>query len=203
MLYTLPLLALLIAAIVMVWPAGEQRAATAQTHLDSIVPVWQFNEKHSLRIDAPPERVFEAIRAVRAEDIVLFRTLVAIRRGGRSGPESILNPAAGAPILDVATRTGFRCLADDPPREIVIGLEVAPSAFAAMNFLVTADGRGGSNISTETRVYAGTKRAERRFAMYWRVIRPGSGFIRRMWLRAVRRRAEGGFHRTLSSVHDE
>ena len=194
---------LLIVAIVMIWPAREQHAATLQTHLDSIMPVWQFNEKHSLRIDAPPERVFEAIRAVRAEDIVLFRTLVAIRRGGRRGRESILNPAAGAPILDVATRTGFRYLADDPPREIVVGLEVAPSAFAAMNFLVTADGRGGSTISTETRVYAGTKRAERRFAMYWRVIRPGSGFIRRMWLRAVRRRAAGGFHRALSSVHDE
>ena len=79
----------------------------------------------------------------------------------------------------------------------------AVALFAAMNFLVTADGRGGSNISTETRVYAGTKRAGRRFALYWRVIRPGSGFIRRMWLRAIRRRAEGGFHRALSSVHDE
>ena len=203
MLYPLVLLALLIVAIMMIWPAREQRAATARTHLDSIVPVWQFNEKHSLRIDAPPERVFEAIRAVRAEDIVLFRTLVAIRRGGRRGPESILNPAAGAPILDVATRTGFRYLADDPPREIVVGLEVAPGVFAAMNFLVTADGRGGSIVSTETRVYARTKRAGRRFAMYWRVIRPGSGFIRRMWLRAVRRRVEGGFPRALSSVHDE
>jgi hypothetical protein len=188
MLYALLLLLLVVA--VLRWPATEHRAAVPQTHLDSIAPVWQFQEKHSMHIAASPERVFEAIRSVRAEDVVLFRSLVAIRRGGRRGPESILNPPAGVPILDVATRTGFRYLADDPPREIVVGLAVAPNVFASMNFLVTSDGRGGSHTSTETRVHAGTKRAERKFAMYWRAIRAGSGFIRRMWLLAIRRRAE-------------
>jgi len=32
---------------------------------------------------------------------------------------------------------------------------------------------------------------QRKFAFYWRVIRPGRAPIRRMWLEAVRRRAEG------------
>ncbi len=31
-----------------------------------------------------------------------------------------------------------------------------------------------------------------RFAIYWRVIYPGSALIRRMWLDAIRRRAERG-----------
>jgi len=60
-----------------------------------------------------------------------------------------------------------------------------------MNFLVTSDERGGSIVSTETRVYVNDPSALRRFAVYWRVIHPGSDIIRRMWLRAIKRRAEG------------
>jgi hypothetical protein len=32
--------------------------------------------------------------------------------------------------------------------------------------------------------------ARRAFAHYWLVVRPGSGAVRRSWLRAIRRRAE-------------
>ena len=63
------------------------------------------------------------------------------------------------------------------------------AAVATMNFLVTPDGNG-SRLSTETRVYANTDSARRRFAVYWRIIRPGSDIIRRMWLRAIKERAE-------------
>ena len=86
---------------------------------------------------------------------------------------------------DVATRTGFRYMVNDPPREIVLGIDIAPEIFAAMNFLLD-----GSLLSTETRVFAKTARAKRRFALYWFAIRAGSGLIRRMWLRAIRKRAE-------------
>ena len=44
--------------------------------------------------------------------------------------------------------------------------------------------------STETRVFATDDSARRRFAAFWRVIYPGSALIRRMWLRAIQRRAE-------------
>ena len=43
--------------------------------------------------------------------------------------------------------------------------------------------------NAETRVFANSPEARGRFARYWRVIYPGSAIIRRMWLRAVRRRA--------------
>lgn len=118
------------------------------------------------------------------DEIVPVRQFRERARGGHS-----LLP--GVPLLDVATRTGFRYLANDPPRELVIGIDVAPDVFAAMNFLVTPD-RSGSTLSTETRVYARTKGGKRSFAFYWFLIRPGSGPIRRMWLRAIRMRAEGG-----------
>src|SRR5439155_2417660 len=61
---------------------------------------------------------------------------------------------------------------------------------AAMNFRLRDEGGGWVRLTTETRVLALDASARRRFAAYWRVISPGSAFIRRMWLDAVKRRAE-------------
>jgi len=191
----------------MLLPARESRIARVESHLDEYIPVWQFNEVHSIHVDAPPARVYDAIRRVRADEIALFRTLTWIRRGGRELPESILNAGDDASLIDVATSTTFIYLADDAPRELAVGTiiarsqprELTPQLFretlppgftlAAMNFIVQPDG-AGSRVITETRVFANSDAARRRFAMYWRVIYPGSALIRRMWLRAVARRAE-------------
>lgn len=159
------------------------------THLDEAMPRWQFRERHEIHINADPQRIYDAIRAVRADEITLFRTLTWIRRGGRNLPEGILNAGKTKPILDVATETTFRYLADDPPREIVVGTHIARGIDAAMNFLITPEA-SGCRVTTETRVFAADAKARRRFALYWFVIRPGSGIIRRMWLRAVKRRAQ-------------
>jgi hypothetical protein len=161
--------------------------------LDAEVSKWQFDEVHEIEVEAPPQRVYDAIRAVTANEIYLFRTLTAIRRFGRPGPEGIINAPGDQPILDVATRTSFKLLADDPPHEIVIGTIIIPprQAVAAMNFLVTPIDANRCRVTTETRVYADNPAATRRFATYWRIIHPGSDIIRRMWLRAVKKRAEG------------
>ena len=63
-------------------------------------------------------------------------------------------------------------------------------ALATMNFLVEPNGRAGSTVTTETRIYANTPEVLRRFGVYWRIIHPGSDIIRRMWLRAIALRAE-------------
>ena len=102
------------------------------THLDGVMPRWQFRERHSIRIAATPQSIFEAIRRVTAREIFLFRTLTFIRRLGGDGRESILNAPPDEAILDVATRTGFRYLANEPPREIVVGSDIAPEIFAAI-----------------------------------------------------------------------
>ena len=155
------------------------------------MPGFQFSERHAIHVDAPPERVYAATRAVTAGDIRFFRTLTAIRRLGRPLRPGILHAPENEPILDLATRTSFRWLANDPPRELVVGTRVARDTDATMNFRITPDGRGGSNVSTETRVHAATDSAARTFKVYWRVILPGSDIIRRSWLRAIKRRAEG------------
>ncbi|HKO56941.1 MAG TPA: hypothetical protein VJ276_13785 [Thermoanaerobaculia bacterium] len=186
---------LLLIIIGFLLPAPLRRVTRAATRLDAVIPAWQFREVHELRIAAPPERVYDAILRVRADEITLFRTLTWIRRCGRDLPEGILNAGNRASLIDVALRGGFTRLADDPPRELVIGTAVIgrphqpDSAFAAMNFLVLPDGAGGSLVTTETRVFANSDQARRRFSWYWRVIYPGSALIRRMWLRAIERRA--------------
>jgi hypothetical protein len=190
-------------------PVSESRASSRATRLDEFAPVWQFREFHSIRVDAPPARVFEAIRRVRGDEIFLFRTLTWIRRGGRRLAPSILDAGTREPLIDVAIRGGFVRLAEDDQRELVVGaVIIAPPgqrrtltpelfredlaagyALAAMNFLVEADGPSRSRVSTETRVFANSPSGRRRFAVYWRIIYPGSAFIRRMWLRAIQRRA--------------
>ena len=68
-------------------------------------------------------------------------------------------------------------------------LDAPNIAKIAMNFHVEPLGPGECRIITETRV-ATTPFFRRAFASYWRVIYPGSACIRRMWLQAIRRRAE-------------
>ena len=194
-------------------PSPDTRVDPPRTHLDHFVPVYQFSEFHSVRVAASREQAYRAIKLVTADDIFLFRTLTWLRRFGRPGPESILNPPPGKPLLEVAEKTSFLLLAEEPDREIVLGTlvmvphgwrpnsEPTPAGFqglfrepgfavAAMNFRLEDAGDGTTLITTETRIYATDASARRRFAGYWRVIYPGSALIRRMWLRAIARRAE-------------
>lgn len=200
---------LLLLAAGLLLPACESRAVRATTRLDEFAPVWQFNEFHAIRIAAPPDKVFAAIRQVRSDEIFLFRALTWIRRAGRRMPANILDAGVRDPLIDVALQGGFVKLADEDPREIVIGcLVTAPRgarstptpatfenplppgfALAVMNFRLTPDGLGATWLSTETRVFASSTSTRRRFALYWRIIYPGSALIRRMWLRAIEQRA--------------
>ncbi len=195
-------------------PAAEKKIAARTTILDDFVPAYQFAEFHTIRVKAPRERVYQAIREVPANEITLFRTLTWIRRLGRRGPEGILNAPEKMPLLDVATHTSFMLLAEEPDREIVLGTLVgAPKgwrpkkdptpddfkplhepgfALGAINFRVEDTANGETLLTTETRIYATDASARRNCAAYWRVIYPGSALIRVMWLRAIRRRAEGG-----------
>ena len=196
--------------ITRVTPSSSTAAAT--NAIDEFAPVFHFREHHTITIAAPPDRVFAAIKAVSADEIALFNLFTRIRRFGRPGPESILNAPGRQPILDVAVRSGFLLLAEQPPREIVVGVVVVappgtrrPGAFAGddykrltqagfakatMNFLVEDLRNGSCRVDTETRIFATDHVALARFTRYWRVIFPGSSILRSTWLRAVKARAE-------------
>jgi hypothetical protein len=182
-------------------PITETRVETPRTRLDEFAPVYQFSEFHSILVSAPKDRVDAAIRTVRPEEIRFFKTLTLIRGIGRLAPE-------GRPILESFTAGAFVVLAEDPGREIVIGrggdarggrmlaaeefraFHPAPLVKIAMNFRIQEVDAVHCSLSTETRVYAAGSQVLHGFATYWRMIYPGSALIRRMWLRAIKLRAE-------------
>jgi hypothetical protein len=182
--------------------------------LAELLPEYDFNEVHACSVAAPGARVYEAVKAATAGEMPLVRALFAVRSlpamlRGRGG----LPRAKDESLYEQMVRFGFTVLADDPGRELVVGIVGQPwkldggkrariedaadfLAFtepgfvkAAMSFEVDEQA-GATRLRTETRVYATDPLARRGFARYWRVIRPGSGAIRRSWLRAAKRRAE-------------
>jgi hypothetical protein len=200
------------ALVVLSWPARQTTVAARTTALDDFAPSYQFVEHHKIPIRAGAFQVYSALKSVSADEIPFYRALTWVRRGGNVGPESILNPPDGVPLVAVATRTSFITLADTPGREYVMGTVViappgvrlalgsGPESFtsltqpgfakATIGFRIEPRPDGWTLLRTETRVDATDYVSRATFARYWRVIAPGSAFVRLMWLRAVKVRAE-------------
>lgn len=155
--------------------------------LDRVFPEWHFRERHALRVDAPPDRVFAAVRGVTLSEMGVFRVLAWLR--GIRAP-------VDRPIIEAASLS-WDVLADEPGRELVLGSTGQPWRLhggrdesighvkMAINWRLD-----GTRLSTETRVLASDRASRRAFRRYWIVIRPFSGLIRHVWLRAIKRRAE-------------
>ena len=182
--------------------------STATRHLDRLLPDYDVHEVHSIRVRAHPMQIHRALSELTSNEIWFFRALMAVRGLGTRGSDG------SRPLLETAQEGGFAILALEPGREVVLGVigrfwqlrqrAIQPirspadfAAFAepgfaraAMNFLIEPLDGGACRVTTETRVIATDARARRAFRAYWTLVHPGSAFIRRMWLRALRRRAE-------------
>lgn len=172
--------------------------------LDDFLPAYEFSELHQTEVHATPERVYEALREVSMADIPVARVLWAARRLGRPWGD------AKRPFVDGALK-GALVLDDVPGEGMILGLTgqfwrlrgggddqrrprtaeaflayARPDACkAVIDFRV-----GPSILSTETRVHVPDPLSRRKFGRYWKVIRPFSGLVRILLLRAARRRAE-------------
>ena len=186
--------------------------------IDEFMPRWNVRERHQLRIRATPEQVYAALRTTDLGRHPLVRGMLALRAipaalaSGRSELRRLRQRRSKPVDLSSFEAHGFRVLAENPPHELLIGLEgafwkpsgnlrpVSPATFrgpvppgvarAAWNFLITPERQGGVVLSTETRVRLDNPEARRRFRLYWLIVRPGSGLIRRLMLRAIRDQAE-------------
>lgn len=189
------------------WPAMSA-SSTATRHLDRWLPDYDVHEVHSIRVRAQPMEIQRALSELTANEIRFFRALMTVRGLGARGSDG------SRPLLETAQEGGFAILALEPGREVVLGVigrfwqlrqrAIQPirspadfAAFAepgfaraAMNFLIEPLDGGACRVTTETRVIATDARARRAFRAYWTLVHPGSAFIRRRWLRALRRRAE-------------
>jgi hypothetical protein len=125
-----------------------------------------------------------------------------------------------APFMKEICNGLFTFLEAQSPREVVIGvivpgdvgrvwkkssaLDIHPADAAEFisvdepshlkvvcHFLVEGDGEpGGVKIKAEWRTSALSPAARKRFTPYWRVIGPFSHLIQKLWVKAIKRRAE-------------
>ena len=156
--------------------------------LDTALPRFDVNEVHTISLPCSPERAVKlALSAPAAPD----RFVAALFRARGLPPATTIEA-----LFD---RMGFGSLASTPT-EVVFAASGTPwwpsgglRPFAAAGpgmVRVAADLRaipaaGGCVLSTETRVQAVDDRSRRAFRLYWLVVGPFSGLIRRRWLRAV------------------
>jgi hypothetical protein len=172
--------------------------------IDEVMPVYDRREVHRRATAAPPPALWDAVHDLKGGELRLMRALMGLRTLGRGGGDE------DRTVFEGFRGMGFREVAERPGEELVIagigrfwkpsgGLrrvegreqftDFAEPGFAkvAFNFRLT-----GGELSTETRIAGTDAQARRRFGLYWLLIRPGSGLIRREWLGAIARRAESG-----------
>ena len=183
------------------------------TLLDDWMPVSDVSARHAIHVAADAERTYRIAREER-----LGGPLIWLLMGLRGIPVLVARILAGArqPAVSRAgltVRAGipFTVLAEEPGTEILFGLRgrfwtptgglvaadaatfrATPSAglaHALWNFRIEPH-TNGCRVTTETRVLCADAATRGSFLRYWRVVRFGSGLIRRSMLREIRRRAE-------------
>jgi hypothetical protein len=191
------------------------------TAIDRWMPVYDVTATYCTRVEAPVERVFEAV----LDADVGGHPLVALLMGLRMIPGVLLEPlktlrrlrraeGAGRRTLRGQVSDRFVLLETLAPTETVFGLtgrfwtatggllSTDPATFrqlppagtarAAWNFLLTPLSDRDCILATETRMRCSDPATLRQFRRYWAVVAPGSGLIRRVMLRRIRRKAEAG-----------
>lgn len=168
--------------------------------LDDMLPEWNRRERHKLALDAPPAAVIQAARDLTWGEVPSFRRMVSM-----AGLGKVKFPPDGQ-VLDMFLGNGFEVLHHSDHELVIGGIErisrkqpvVRMQDDAASQFRTFDEPKHimlGFNfryvdgvLSTETRVRATDPRTLKLFAAYWFVIRGGSGLIRHIWLRGIRRR---------------
>lgn len=179
--------------------------------IDSFAPNPDAVETHSIAIKASAATVHHALWTANLGGSPIIKLLMGLR----SLPEFILRggrlPRDRKITLQTIVNSGFGVLANEP-EEIVLGVTgkfwrpagnlqpfdrgsfagaVPPGvAQGVWNFTMKEDSFGETILSTETRVTCGDRASRRKFRMYWFFVRPFSGLIRLIMLRAVKRACE-------------
>jgi hypothetical protein len=154
--------------------------------LDAFLPAYDFSTRHAVAVAVDPVRADRALREVTFKEVPLVRALLLARGLGlRQGEDTVLGAMVPrATVLEdvpgegvVLTLWGqfwrLRGRGSEAPATAVIDFRALPGSLA-----------------TETRVHVPDPVSRRKFGRYWRIVRPFSGLIRMVVLRAAKRRAE-------------
>jgi hypothetical protein len=179
--------------------------------IDKYLPVFQFNERHQLLMDALPAGLLDEVTLSDASDDPWVRAFISLRELpdrflGALGRGSALKNRAAFGLHD------FTLLGRDSDREIVFGLvgkfwqfdyglvamnnsdeferfTVVGVPKLVLNFRLESLDNGQARLLTETRVFCNDRKSFIRFLPYWWIIRPVSGFMRRRLLVRIRNAA--------------
>jgi len=181
--------------------------------IDDFLPSYHVSSHHELLVRAPADRAYEAIWQADLGSSFAVKLLLTLRAVPARLSERKFPPSTSPRLTlrDVLLH-GFCLLAEDPGRELVIGIagrfwrlsgNLEPSdpaefrkplppgmARAVWSFVVSESGADSSLVETETRVACGDEASLKRFRRYWSVVGPFSGFIRTRMLNAIRAAAE-------------
>jgi len=173
-----------------------------------------FRDRIAVVVKAPPEAIFEALHDVTLRDMKFAWLLGELRYLPSRLAGRLPEAGAHGSFMETVLKSGTLLLRDDAPREVITGsaaqlhsVHQAPQRFANreafeafddpgyeklfMSVRVAPTGRPGEHwLVLEHGTRALSARAERKFARYWRVIKPMGAFVTWQLLRAVRRRAE-------------
>ena len=165
-------------------------------------------ERHSITIAAPAPEVYRTLKHLDLRKLFIVRLLMTVREIPAFLAHRRTRPDMVGPLtLDSLATVGFGRLAELPGRELVLGvtgrfwrpvgdiLPFAEESFSAplppgygravWNFAIE-EKDGASVLTTETRVICADRSSRRKFRVYWVLVKPVSGLIRRLMLRSVR-----------------
>jgi hypothetical protein len=179
--------------------------------LDRFMPLYDVAERHHIRVAASAAATLEAAAAANFQQSAIVQAIIRTRELVLGVAHAPAAPSKG--LLADMQAMGWRILAEEPGREIVMGavtqpwratvtfLGFSPQAFTDFRepgyvkiaWTLRADpiDDGATLFRTETRVVATDAQARARFRWYWARFSPGIIVIRKMLLPQVKRTAEG------------
>jgi hypothetical protein len=163
--------------------------------IDNLMPVYDLMIRQERVIAAPQRRVWQAARAMTIRKLLHVRALLWIREFGsrlRGLPLETFPVVAEKEGTEVVMAICGKFWAItgnivDVPVEAIPLYRAQGYAKAYWNFHLESIGVGQTRIVSETRVQVYGKRELKLFNLYWRVVGPFTGWIRREILRAIER----------------
>ena len=182
--------------------------APDRPRIDEFLPLYDVSASYEIRINAPPCLVYQCVLRSDFNKQWVVRLLMTIRTGKQ--------PPRNRVPSDLPQRlqgTGFVVLAEVPGEELLIGvagkfwrpdggrcLDLTAGDFGrfarvghakvAWNFRLRTESPNCMVLSTETRIKCFGRAALWKFRLYWSLVGPFSGLIRKAILKQVKTEAE-------------
>lgn len=169
--------------------------------IDTYCPVFMISKKYTEEVNAPIDKVYSVVRALDASRSRICKWLFRLR-----GFPSHMT------TFDGLQRFGFVMLGDVPLKELAFGLvgkfwthsgqilrlsaeefkgfQKEGFAKAVGNITLKPLGEQKTLIETETRVVCFGHQSAFCFRLYWTLISPFSGLVRKEWLKIIKEEAE-------------